>query len=455
MSRYSFPLLTACDIQQHLKSSLQLNFVSEDDITKPKSDTMKSIYTRLLSIADSTIDQDSFKLTEKDLEKLRYPDCHETSVPTIRLFKELNSLFNRIGCREEPFRLTDLINPELKRTRYYLSAIINFIKFSLEELSVKLENNEDAIRCRLLDAEIKKAEEEYMRVSNELASLNKFHAENLALVNQKNEQINEIESEKNRIIEERKRIEDRMSFLNLEIMKNEQSIQLLNAKIEDEINVSMNLKERIVNNPEELLKALEEKKGKYSELCNVKESERGLSEEARVKVEKMDKIVNKVKEVAVILETISVSKVKYEELCRTLENHKQQKLALERNVHEKKINIEHPDSATIQNIRHLESENKNLESRQISIEKALESKKSELEYVMKQNQELQQDLTEKNKIYEHLVQEKEELINSHEKTMHALSSEHKQMTDKAQSYSQKIISMLSKSEFFKNIKPSN
>jgi DNA repair exonuclease SbcCD ATPase subunit len=395
MYRFSFPLLTAGDIQLHLKTSLQLNFVTEEDITKPKSDTIKMIYTRLLSIIDSTLDQDSFKPGEQDQKELRFADCHETSIPTIRLFKELNFLFSRIGCSEDPFRLSDLISPDFKRTRYFLSAIINFLKFSLEELNVKLETNQEFIRGRLLNVELKKAEEQFSKLSAEVAALNKFQNDNLALVNQKNEQIAELDAEKARIVEERRKIEEKMELLRMEIEGTEQSIKSLCKGMEDENYLTKTLKDCIVENPEEFIGQLNEKKEKYSNLSRLKDNEKAMNEDVKGKVEKMAKIVNKVKEISVILETISLSKSKYDELCKTLESHKQAKLNIERNVHEKRINDEHPETSDLFDLGQLESENNNVESRSASISKSIESKKHELDYVSKQNQELKQDYQRK------------------------------------------------------------
>lgn len=449
MARFGFPLLTAGDIQTQLKNSLSLNFVTEEDITKPKSDTVKLIYTRLLALIDDRIDQDSFKPSEQESERLKFPDCHDISIPTIRLFKELSSLFSRIGCKEDPFRLSDLVSPDFKRTRYYLSALINFLRFVTEELNVKMDKNEDYVKGKMLNEELRKLKEEKDKLSFEVQSLNKFFNDNQALVSSKSEQIAELEAEKLRVLEERQKIEERIHLLKIEIDGTETSLNTLSGCLEEAVVMQKTLNDRIVEHPEQYLNLLKEKKDKYQDLHRLKENEKTLTEETKNKLAKMEGIVSKVREVAVLLETIELSNTKYKELYRALESHKQEKLKLEKNCFQKNLEIESLENDILRENSKREADRKNSESRSNSLISSIEAKRAELEYVNKQKQEILMEFNEKKRVLEEITDQQKAVNEKHEQVMQQLKDEHEKTVNKAELYSRKIIELLYSAEYLK------
>lgn len=455
MARFVFPLLTAGDIQAQLKISLALNFVTEEDVTKPKSDTIKMIYTRLLMLIDDRIDQDSFKPSEQEMEKLRFPEFHDISIPTIRLFKELHSLFNRIGCREDPFRLSDLISPDFKRTRYYLSALINFLRFITEELNVKMEQNENYVKSKILNEELRTLSEEKEKLSLEVQNLNKYFIENQEMILNKTEQISELESEKSRVLEERQKIEEKIHLLKIEINGTETSLNTLSCCLEEALSMKSTLQDRIVEHPEHYLSLLKEKKEKYQEMHRIKESEKTVTEETKNKLAKMEGIISKVREVAVLLETIELSNNKYKELCKTLEMHKQEKLMLDKNCFQKTLDIESLENDILRENSKKEADKKNSEARSSSLKASIEAKRAELEYVNKQKQEILIEFNDKKRVLEGLEDQQKALVEKHDLVMQQLREEHERTVNKAQLYSRKIIELLYNAEYLKPYLSSN
>ena len=114
-------MLQPGDILKHCKVSLGMNFVTEEMILRPTAEGVHSMYACFLQIA--------FNRRERPGS---YPDYHEVSAPIVLVFNSLRQLFTKLGCRE-PYLVYDHLCPDTKRTRKFLSALINFVKFKTDE----------------------------------------------------------------------------------------------------------------------------------------------------------------------------------------------------------------------------------------------------------------------------------------------------------------------------------
>ena len=149
MERFRYPLLTASEIFIQLKHSLGISINSEEDITKPKPESIKDIYLSLISIAEHKNIEELTKPTAQELSMLKYGETQEVIVPTIKIFRYLQKVLLRIGCKDDQFKLADLLTPDFKRTRKFLSAFINYLRFMTEEQELLMDKNEEFVKARI------------------------------------------------------------------------------------------------------------------------------------------------------------------------------------------------------------------------------------------------------------------------------------------------------------------
>lgn len=122
--------------------------VVEESILRPTSDSMRGIYLTLLRIAVS------YTPPTRPIS----PEYLEFSVQNMLLFYQIRSITPRLGCKT-PFRLCNLLIPDAKQTRYFLSAFINFIKFRTDE-EIFSEHLNDERECTVFQEEFQKVKSE-------------------------------------------------------------------------------------------------------------------------------------------------------------------------------------------------------------------------------------------------------------------------------------------------------
>jgi chromosome segregation ATPase len=452
MERYKYPLLTASEIHVQLKHSLGISLTSEEDITKPKPDTLKEIYIGLLCLTYHKTREDLTKPTAQELSMLKYPDTGDTIVPTIKIFRHLQKILSRIGCKDDEFKLTDLLNPDFKRTRKFLSAFINFLRFMTEEQDLLMDQNEEFVKSRVKAEEFKKIKEEKEKLTQEVQNLKKIQLDQQPVINQKLEELSQAEAEKSKVLEERKKIEEKVQMLIVEVDGYEKSINQLNQLISEAENTKRNMEQNIIEDPEKFTKPLQEKKDRIIELSKTVKTEQNISLEVAAQLEKMENIINKVREAAILVDTINISNSKYKELCKTLETHKQEALTLEKEIYQKSL-----EKKTLENELQglnikIEKIQKTGESKLFTIESSLDSKRSEKDYVLKQQQDLYQELNEKKKILQVLEDQFKAMEDKHLRAMKELKDEHEKTIEKAQNYSRIVFQTIENHEFPKVVR---
>jgi hypothetical protein len=141
MERYVHPTLTAVEIFAQLKQSLGIAIASDEDITKPKPETVKPIYQAIVAFIYDVPKEEVLKLSSEETDGFKQKELQENSWPAVKLYKEIRSIYEHIGYKNDPFRISDLIAPDFKRTRQYLSAFLNFMKFAIEERTTMMNEN--------------------------------------------------------------------------------------------------------------------------------------------------------------------------------------------------------------------------------------------------------------------------------------------------------------------------
>ena len=83
-----------------------------------------------------------FEPEESTLENLRDSSTAEESLLSIKVFNKTKEILDSIGCPDE-FQLVDLTRPDFRKTKRFLSAFINFLKFCEEESQMIDNDTED------------------------------------------------------------------------------------------------------------------------------------------------------------------------------------------------------------------------------------------------------------------------------------------------------------------------
>eukprot|EP01132_Coremiostelium_polycephalum_P009323 gene9323-11430_t len=127
---YSFPILTTSDIVQCLHD-MGYKF-SEEDITKPQPDIIRSFYEKILEVFMDYNKEQSQQIDFHAMNLLSNPELHDDSLGELSFLRSINKLMQNIGVHD--FASKDIYKPEYQRTRRIFSGIINLAKFRDEKV---------------------------------------------------------------------------------------------------------------------------------------------------------------------------------------------------------------------------------------------------------------------------------------------------------------------------------
>ena len=131
--QYSFPILKrkmiVCTLQELGISIL------ESDLKSPHEEQCKAIYAQILSTLMGV--NMTKQVPFHKLGLFAFPSLHESSIVSVRLFRELIKFMQKVGVTD--FSISDLISPESTRTVRNLSAIINFARWRAQKHQIYME----------------------------------------------------------------------------------------------------------------------------------------------------------------------------------------------------------------------------------------------------------------------------------------------------------------------------
>ncbi|KAF3785213.1 hypothetical protein EJ110_NYTH28553 [Nymphaea thermarum] len=219
---YSFPILSAKEVAVAL-SNLEIANVSEEMLAAPTPDLAVVIYSSVLTYID-LLGDDPRQAAFSGLEQLENPNNHEESIGVINLYCKIKDIISAAGAAD--FSLKDIFKPESAKM--------------LEDELVKLEalEQQDQPIVLELQAEVDELRQTVQTLNREQAAL-KARYRNLRDVND---------------AEIRQKISDAEFSLMECVQENDK------------------LKSRIVQSPEKLQKALEEKRSILAQEQNYERS---------------------------------------------------------------------------------------------------------------------------------------------------------------------------------------
>ncbi|CAI0375480.1 unnamed protein product [Linum tenue] len=266
MSSFDCPQLTREEILDVLTTAGIA--ATDSDLKKPTAGFVYSLYSDLLAVLGVPDAEDPGQVEFDDLEQLEYPpdrlDRDEKWFQFMSVYNMTREVLGRIRCPLQ-FTLYDLVKPENKRTEFLIGSIANFylhkdskmemVKGIIEDTTCLVERlNELETEKSKLDAEIAEcnaAREIESPVVQELeAKLEELH-----------QTIASLNSQQNSLRATLSNLKEKAGEMDMEISKSE--FDMIQSREEN-----ANLHSMIVQSPDKLQKAIEEKRSIREETRN-------------------------------------------------------------------------------------------------------------------------------------------------------------------------------------------
>ncbi|XP_043720421.1 kinetochore protein NUF2 homolog [Telopea speciosissima] len=268
-STFSFPLLSSRDMIAVL-SECQIATIREEDLVNPTSELICAIYTNLLIYLDPLQD-DHDQADFVALGQLENPDLHVESVKTMNLYHKVKEIVAAVNC-PIGFTLKDMVKPDTQRTGIILSAIVNFCLHREAKLNL-LQSIVDEMNFH---------EQQSLELETRISQMNAEISEHREARESEQPFVQQLDAEVNELRQTIQGLNNRQmslkgSFRTLREKSKEMDEKISNAEflLVQSAQENAKLRSKIVQSPDKLQGALEEKKSIRAE---VKNSERSAME---------------------------------------------------------------------------------------------------------------------------------------------------------------------------------
>lgn len=253
-TQYSLPVLSRLEIIGIL-AQYQIINLSESDLTNPTPNFVFNLHSSLLLHLD-TLQNDPSQVDFASLERFENPDMHVDAIRALNLCRKIKDLLIAIECPLS-FTLPDLLRPDSNRTLKFLSAIINFFLHRDSKMSMLRPYSDDV---SLLEEEIKQREAKIVQLREEIAAFNEAKKrvkpqvlEAEAKVKELQQNLDNLNSLQSNLRKARQAMKEKAQEMTKNVSNSE--YELIQASEENAILLS-----KIVQSPDKLQRALEEKK---------------------------------------------------------------------------------------------------------------------------------------------------------------------------------------------------
>ncbi|KAL8116090.1 hypothetical protein AgCh_022545 [Apium graveolens] len=266
MSKWDYPRLPLNGIVSLLAES-QIASVSESDLLHPSPDLVISLYKRILYYLE-LFQEDDGKINFDALQQFENPDLHLESVQIMNLLQKIRGFVAALYCPRK-FNLKDLVRPDSDRTEFFLSAVLNFILYRGTKLDILNPIMEEMM---LIDDRRKVLEGKTSELNAEIEEYNKARESEIPLVQ-------EVEAKVKELHQTIPGLNSHQMSLKASIKKMKENAKEMDEKISSAefalvqaVQENANLRSKIVQSPDKLQRALEERKAILAEAKNAERS---------------------------------------------------------------------------------------------------------------------------------------------------------------------------------------
>ncbi|KAL0541111.1 hypothetical protein IC582_021146 [Cucumis melo] len=299
MSKYEFPRLPRADIALLLADN-QIAAVTERDLLQPSPDLVSDLYTHLMIYLDLLHEEDQGQIEFAALDQLENPDLHMVSVPTMKLHNKIKHFIASLDCPKK-FTLKDLIKPEADRTEIFLSAILNFgiHKDAKMNFHAPVMNELDTFADQQREWEVK-----ISQLNAEITEYNEAREREMPFVQEIDAKVKELHQTIGGL--NNQQVSLRAAIRKLKEKAGEMDEKISNAEflLVQSVQENANLRSKIVQSPDKLQRALEEKKLAREEAKNAEKLAMQACQEKTGIVEVYSKVSKKMLKHLSLMQTI-------------------------------------------------------------------------------------------------------------------------------------------------------
>lgn len=291
MSNYEYPRLRRPEIVQIL-SQFEIATVTEQDISNPKPAFLIDLYKRILNHLDFLLDEDNEQLEFDALERLETPDHHVGSVQAIKLYHKIKEMLNALECPKKfTFNFADLLKPDPHRTEFFLGALINFCIYRNARMNSVSEMVDE---FNALEAKLEEIEENtIMQLKSEIAKCNESREREMPFVQEVDAKVKELRQTIANLNNKQMSLRSTIKKLKEKTVEMDDKISDAEFKLVQNVQENANLRSKIVQSPDKVQRALEEKKLAREEARNAERLAMHIFHEKTALVEVFSKVNKK------------------------------------------------------------------------------------------------------------------------------------------------------------------
>ncbi|KAK8593906.1 hypothetical protein V6N12_045979 [Hibiscus sabdariffa] len=234
------------------------------------------------------------------LEQIENPDLLIGSFQVMNLYCRLREVMESLKC-PIPFNLRDLVKPDPRRTEYFLCAVLNFCLYKDSKMELVRPIMEE---LTLLDDQQKEQETKISQLNSEIACYSEARERELPLVQ-------EVESKVKELREmiagfNSNQMSLRTSIRNLKEKNGQMDEKISKAEFDlvQSVQENANLRSKIVQSPDKIQRALEEKKLARDEAKNAERSAMQSFQQKTATVEVYSKAIKKMSKHFALMQAI-------------------------------------------------------------------------------------------------------------------------------------------------------
>ncbi|CAF1835538.1 unnamed protein product [Brassica oleracea var. botrytis] len=285
MSAYEYPNFSRSDIITVLTEA-NIASLKDADLRNPTFDSVSDLYTRILIYLDVLSEEDKGQVDFEALEQLENPDHHTTSAPVMNLYVKLKDTLEMVEC---PLNINfkDLLRPDSSRTEFFIGALLNFglhkyapfeSSFVLNLLSLILciffvpirDSKMELIRplteeLTLLDEQRRQWDAKIAQLNAEIAEFDEACERDLPFVQELEASIEELNQKISELNNQQLSLRATFNKMKEESTLMDNKISKAEFDLVQSVQENANLRSQIVQSPDKLQGALEEKKSVLEE----------------------------------------------------------------------------------------------------------------------------------------------------------------------------------------------
>ncbi|OMO57849.1 hypothetical protein CCACVL1_25677 [Corchorus capsularis] len=299
MSKFEYPVLSRADIISILLES-QIAVVTDNDFKNVKPDFICDLYTRLLMYLDAIHEEDQGQVEFSALEQFENPDLLIGSIQLMNLYSRLREVVASLHCPMQ-FNLRDLVKPDPSRTEFFISSILNFCLYKETKMNLLRPIAEE---LTLLDEQRKEWEAKISQLNAEIAGYNEARERELPLVQEVDSRVKELRKMIAGLNNNQMSL--KTSFRNLKDKTGQMDEKISKAEFDlvQSVQENANLRSKIVQSPDKLQRALEEKKFARDEAKNAEKLAMKSFQEKTATIEVYSKALKKMSKHLALMQAI-------------------------------------------------------------------------------------------------------------------------------------------------------